>query len=207
MNNENSVIRSAISKIWNEYIKRDYENGKIANESDLDFRLGAYLVKILEKKGYEIFSEPHLITLNKYPDYVICKNCEIMAFVELKLKRTTPHGKNEYPIFEEDFYKFIEYFKVKNNFSEKLLLNPETGKLSKEYRINDNVEFYFCVIAREDAAAVDCESIKEILENDPEWTKNDHHLTKEVLKRTTVFYGKIKRPEFGYCTFNSKSYD
>jgi len=204
MNNENSEIKTAILKIWNEYIKRDYEDGKIAYESDLDFRLGAYLLEILEKKGYEIFSKPHLVTLNKYPDYVICKDYEIMAFVELKLKRTTPRGKNEYPIFEEDFYKFIEYFKVKNNFSEKLSLNPETGKLSeeKEYRINDNVEFYFCVIAMKDAAAVYCERIKEILENDPKWTKNNQLLTREVLKRTSVFYGRIQNsPEFGYCTF------
>ena len=204
MNNENSEIKTAILKIWNEYIKRDYEDGKIAYESDLDFRLGAYLLEILEKKGYEIFSKPHLVTLNKYPDYVICKDGEIMAFVELKLKGTTPHGKIERPEFEIDFYKFIEYFKAKNNFSEKLSLDPKTGEMSeeKEYRINDNVEFYFCVIAMKDAAAVYCECIKEILENDPEWTKNNQLLTREVLKRTSVFYGRIQNsPEFGYCTF------
>jgi len=85
MNNGNSEIRTAILKIWNEYIKRDYEDRKIAYEGDLDLRLGCYMSEILEKKGYEIFSKPHLVTLNKYPDYVICKDGEIIAFVKLKL--------------------------------------------------------------------------------------------------------------------------
>lgn len=202
MNNENSVIRSAISKIWNGYIKRDYEDGKIAYEGDLDFRLGHYLIENIEKKGYEVFAKPTLVNLDqKKPDYIICKNGKIMAFIELK--------HSHYPIYQEDFYKFIDYFKARNNFSEKLRLNPVTGNIDgDDYTISDDVQFYFCVIAKEDAVAVDCKSIRSELENDSKWMSNDQSLTTEVLKRVTVFYGKSKKPpEFGYCTFNSKGYD
>jgi len=196
MYDENSVIRSAILKIWNEYIKRDYENGKIAYEGDLDFRLGHYLLENIEKEGYELFAKPTLVNLNqKKPDYIICKNGEIIAFIELK--------HSHYPYYQEDFYKFIDYFKAKDNFSERLQLDPVTGNMGgDEYTISDGVQFYFCAIANEDAVAVDCKSIRGELENDSEWMNNGQSLTNEVLKRVTVFYGKSKNPpEFGHCTF------
>ncbi len=196
MHDENSMIKTVILKIWNEDIKRYYEDGKIAYEGDLDFRLGHYLIKNIEKDGYELFAKPTLLNLGHYsPDYLICKGGEITAFVELK--------HSNYPYYQGDFYKFVDYFKARNNFSEKLLFNPVTGDMGgNEYKINGDVQFYFCVIAKEDAVAVDCESIHDELKNDLKWMNNDQSLIDEVLGRITVLYGKIGNPpEFGHCTF------
>ncbi|MCD6474587.1 MAG: hypothetical protein J7K47_06785, partial [Thermoplasmata archaeon] len=68
----------------------------------------------------------------------------------------------------------------------KIIYNNYKNILSN-YKISKNIHFFFFAICLQDAVALNCEYIIDELEKKFGWAKEDF----EVLKNTTLFYGKI----------------
>ena len=153
-------IRSELEIAWKETVEAHYLTGTIAWESDLQ----ALIYRALQSRcpDASVFLEARMLPdESKRIDLVLCKDSDVRLIAEIKF---VPQG---YPKWERDIQKLnaiAQLAQLDRYEGHRFLIDPANGHFSGEkHHVNPDTRYAFIAVARDDADAVDLESIKPTL--------------------------------------------
>ena len=153
-------IRSKLEGAWKKTVLKEYENGTIATERDLQASI--YRVLRIKCPAASVFLEAVMLHgesgARRPTDLVLCEDSVVRLIAEIKF---VPHG---YPQWRRDIRKLNEIAQLDSCEGHEFKIEPATGHFSGEkHHVNPDTRYAFIAVGRDDAVAVYLEDIKHAL--------------------------------------------
>ena len=149
-------IHNELEDAWKKTVLKDYRNGSIAYESDLQ----ASIYRALRSRcpDVSVFLEAKMLPghgRNRRTDLVLCENLDVRLIAEIKF---VPHG---YPQWRRNIQRLNEIAQLDSCEGHKFSIEPASGQFSgKKHHVNSDTRYAFIAVGRDDAEAVDLKSIE-----------------------------------------------
>ena len=149
-------IRNELEDAWKKTVLKDYRNGSIAYESDLQASI--YRALRIRCPDASVFLEARMLPGESRVDLILCEASVVRLIAEVKF---VPHG---YPRWRRDIQKLNAIAQLDRYEGHEFVIDPFNGQFSGEkHHVKPDTRYAFIAVGRDNSKAVYLEDIKHAL--------------------------------------------